>query len=277
MREFRKKQKRLFKIMKGLIGFTVAYILIFIGITPTVQNYSNQLFVILNYASQVFALLALCIIFLYYSRYGKSNSFLERTEKEIDDYAYYYTSVTANNERDFINHLTDEFKHNGYNITQNTEISEFDFDICAEKKNEFFYAANISKVSRNDVLAYLDTVITDITIHKIKRKGNAVMCFVTDKAEDDAVAVSKMITPLGQKEQLKIALCIVEPETKKCYFLGNMETKCQQMILKYVMNSSSPISDNLKGERHMAFQDELEERMKAFNIKDFKDGTFYSH
>ena len=49
------------------------------------------------------------------------------------------------------------------------------------------------------------------------------------------------------------------------------------MILKYVMNSSSPISDNLKGERHMAFQDELEERMKAFNIKDFKDGTFYSH
>lgn len=277
MREFRKKQKRLFKIMKGMIGFTVAYILIFIGVTPTVQSYSNQLFIILNYGGQVLALLALCIIFLYYSRYGKSNSFLERTEREIDDYAYYYTSVTANNERDFINHLTDEFKHNGYNIAQNTEISEFDFDICAEKKNEFFYAANISKVSRNDVLAYLDTVITDITVHKIKRKGNAVMCFVTDKAEDDAVAISKMITPLGKKEQLKIALCIVEPETKKCYFLGNMETKCQQMILKYVMNSSSPISDNLKGERHMAFQDELEERMKAFNIKDFKDGTFYLH
>lgn len=277
MREFRKKQKRLFKIMKGMIGFTVAYILIFIGVTPTVQSYSNQLFIILNYGGQVLALLALCIIFLYYSRYGKSNSFLERTEKEIDDFAYYYTAVTANNEQEFLRHITDELKKNGFNITQNTEISEFDFDICAEKKNEFFYAANISKVSRNDVLAYLDTVITDITVHKIKRKGNAVMCFVTDKAEDDAVAVSKMITPLGKKEQLKIALCIVEPETKKCYFLGNMETKCQQMILKYVMNSSSPISDNLKGECHMAFQDELEERMKAFNIKDFKDGTFYSH
>lgn len=277
MREFRKKQKRLFKIMKSLIVFTVVYILVFIGVTPTVQNYSNQLFVILNYASQVLALLALCIIFLYYSRYGKSNSFLERIEMELDDYAYYYTAVTAKNEQEFINHLADELKHNGFNITQNTEISEFDFNICAEKRNEFFYAINISSVSRNDVLAYLDTVITDITVHKIKRKGNTVICFVTDKAEDDAVAISKMITPLGKKEQLKIAFCIVEPETKKCYFLGNMETKCQQMILKYVLNSSSPIPDNLKGERHMAFQDELEERMKSFNIKDFKDGTFYSH
>ena len=80
MREFRKKQKRLFKIMKGLIGFVVAYILIFIGITPTVQNYSDQLFVILNYVGQILALFALCIIFLYYSRYGKSNSFLEIRE-----------------------------------------------------------------------------------------------------------------------------------------------------------------------------------------------------
>lgn len=277
MREFRKKQKRLFAIMKGLIVLTVAYILVFIGITPTVQSYSNQLFAILNYVSQFMAMIALCVIFVYYSRYGKSNSFLERTEKEIEDWAYYYTAVNANSEEEFLTHFTDKFKHNGFNINQNVEINDFDFNICAEKKNEFFYVANISELSRNDILAYLDTVITDITVHKIKRKGSAVMCFVTDCAGDDAIAISKMITPIGKKEQLKIAICIVEPKSKKCYFLGNMETKCQQMILKYAVDSTSPIPENLKGERHMYFQDELEEKMKSFNIKDFKDGTFYSH
>lgn len=277
MREFRKKQKRLFKIMQALIIFTVVYILIYIGIQPTVQSYSNQLSVILNYVSQVLILFNIPLIFLYYSRYGKCDSFLERVEHEISDYAYYFTAYNKMNENDFVSAVTSELKNNGFAVSQNTEINDLDFETMAVKKKEFFYVCSVSSVSRNDVLAYIDAVVTDITVHKLKRAGNAVLCFVTDKAEESGVALSKMITPIGKKEQLKIAVVIAEPETGKCYFLGNMETKCQQLILKYVMHTSVPVPENLKGEKHMQFQDDIEEKMKSFNIRDFKDGTFYSH
>lgn len=277
MREFRKKQKKLFKIMKALIIFTAVFILVYIGIKPTAENLNAQLALALNYITQILIILNLPIVFLYYSRYGKCDSFLERTECEISDYAYYFTSYDKMNENEFISTIRNELTANAFAVSQNTEISDLDFDICAVKKKEYFYVCNVSSVSRDDVLAYLDAVITDITVHKLKRAGNAVLCFVTDHAQEDGVALSKMITPLGKKEQLKIAVVIAEPETKKCYFLGNMETKCQQMILKYVLKSSSPIPDALKGERHMKFQDDIEEKMKSFNIKDFRDGTFYSH
>lgn len=277
MKEFRKKQKRLFKIMKTLIVFTVVYILIFIGVGPAAQASSGSLFSALNYAAQLLIIISSVIIFFYYSRYGKSDSFLERTEHELSDYAYYFTSSPSVSEEECVSCIAADLKGSGFAVNRNIEISDLGFEIAAEKRKEFFYVCNISSVSRNDVLAYLDTVINDITVHKLKRSGNAVLCFVTDKAEDGAIALSKLVTPLGRKEQLKIALAIIEPQSKKCYFLGNMETKCRYMILKYIMKCSLPIPEQLKGERRLKFQDELEEKMKSFNIKDFKDGTFYSH
>jgi hypothetical protein len=43
------------------------------------------------------------------------------------------------------------------------------------------------------------------------------------------------------------------------------------------MNCEVPIDDKYKGESRLPFQDDLEEHMKSFNLKDFKDGTFYAH
>ena len=145
------------------------------------------------------------------------------------------------------------------------------------KKKEFFYVTEISSLSKDDILAYIDVVINDITVHNLKRSGNEVVCFVTDKPQEDAIALSKMITPLGKKEQIKIAVAIAQPGESRCYFLGNMPTKCQQMIASYVLKCSLPIADKYKGERHLPFQDKLEIHMADFNIKDFKNGTFYAH
>ena len=49
------------------------------------------------------------------------------------------------------------------------------------------------------------------------------------------------------------------------------------MIASYVLKCSLPIADKYKGERHLPFQDKLEIHMADFNIKDFKNGTFYAH
>ena len=124
---------------------------------------------------------------------------------------------------------------------------------------------------------YLESVINDITINSLKRKGNVVLCFVTDNAKEDAISLSKMITPLGKKEKIKIALSICETATGRVYFLGNVQTKCQQMIANFVMNCDVPIKDQYIGKEKLQFQFDIEEKMKNFNITDFKNGNFYVH
>lgn len=277
MREFRRKQSRLNKIMKALIVLGALFIFIYIGAEPFVAKASSIATVVCNYICDFLVLANMAVIFTYYNKYGKSDAFLERIEHEIDDYGYYLTAKKETDEEEFIKSMLNDFKADGFAINTDVEIDELDFRITAYKRKEFFYVVQVESLSREEILAYLDIVINNVTVHNLKRSGNAVICFVTDKSEDGAVAISKMITPLGKKEQIKIALSIVEPQSKKCYFLGNMPTKCQQMIVRYVMGSSLPIENSLKGEKRLAFQDELEIHMKKFNIKEFKNGTFSAH
>lgn len=49
------------------------------------------------------------------------------------------------------------------------------------------------------------------------------------------------------------------------------------MIANYVLKCNIPIPDTLKGERNLPFQEELEKHMRDFDIKSFKNGTFYAH
>ncbi len=277
MREFRKKQKKLYKFMKSLIIFGAVFIFIYIGAQPYVQKASTAAAIVCGYVCDLLVIVNLCVIFSYYNKYGKSDRFLEVTEHEISDYGSYITSREKGDSASFISEMLCDFKNDGYAVTTDTEIDEFDFSIVAFKKKEFFYVADIQSLSRDDIIAYIDVVINDITVHNLKRSGNCVLCFVTDKAQENAVALSKMITPLGKKEQITIALAVVEPAEQKCYFLGNMETKCRAMIAEYVMHCKLPFSEKHIGDSHLPFQDELEERMRKFDIKQFKNGSFYAH
>ena len=49
------------------------------------------------------------------------------------------------------------------------------------------------------------------------------------------------------------------------------------MIANYAMNCNIPIDEKYIGTEKLPFQSELAEHMKDFNLKDFKDGTFYAH
>lgn len=277
MREFRKKQKRLYNLMKAIIIVGAAAIFVYIGAKPYVEDVSNTAAMICNYVCDALVIIIMVVLFTYFSKYGKSDSFLTSIENELSDTGYYLTSRTEKETVSYTNAMLEDFKSCGYMLNSNVEINEFEFDFKAEKKKEFFYCISLDDVDRNDVLAYLDCVIYDITVKNLKRKGNAVLCFITDKAEDDAIALSKMITPLGKKEQIKIAVAICEVSSGRVYFLGNVKTKCQQLIANFVMNCDVPIKEQYIGKERLPFQDELEEKMKSFNIKDFKAGTFNAH
>lgn len=277
MNKIRLKQRKFFKIMKALIIFSAVFIFVYIGVQPFVADYNQTLAAVINYFCDAVVIAVLIMLFMYYSKYGKCDSYLSQIENEINDYGCYLTSREENDVDSFIAAMRDDLQQCKYSVSRNIEISELDFSVKAVKSKEFFYTVSIDTVDRNDVLAYLDSVIQDITVKSLKRKGNAVLCFVTDTAADDAIALSKMITPLGKKEQLKIAVAICELSSRRVYFLGNVQNKCQQMIVNYAMNCNLPIKDQYICKEKLQFQYDLEERMQDFTIRDYLNGNFTAH
>lgn len=277
MRELRKKQARLYKIMKGFLIAAAVVIVVYIGAEPYVAKASQTAAIVMNYVCDALVLGAMFVIFAYYNKYGKSDAFLTRVEHEIDDAGYYLTAREEKTTEQYVDAMFNDLKSCGFALDKNIEIDDFDFDIRAYKKKEFFYAVQVEALNRDDVLAYSDVAVNDLTVQKLKRKGDCVICFVTDKADDSAIAISKVITPFGRREQLKVSYAIAEVQTGRVYFLGNMATKLQQMTANYVMNCDVPIKDEYIGKERLPFQGELEERMKSFTIAEFRNGTFYTH
>ncbi len=277
MKEIRKKQKKLLKIMKFAVAVALVYFVVYVGARPYIESASSITAIICSYVNDTLVIACLVLVLVYYSKYGKSNAFLTRIECEINDCGYYYTQNTPKDRTEFINELVGSFKNNGFAVNSKVEFEELEFDYTAIKRKEFFYVIDVDSLSREDVLAYLDVVVNDLTVRNLKRSGNCIICFVTDNAEDGAVALSKMVCTFGKKEQLKIALAVVEPENSKCFFLGNMQTKCQRLVADYIMRSPTPIPESLMHKERLPFQDELEKHMEEFTLKAYNDGTFYAH
>lgn len=277
MREFRKKQKRLYKILKILVVFCAVYLFVFIGVKPILADYSQTIALICSYVADGLVIGTLVFLFCYYSKYSKCDSFLTSVENEISDAGYYLTSREPREIDLFAEEICNDLKSCGYSVSRNIEIDEFEFYAKAVKRKELFYIVNCDNIDKNDVVAYLDSVIYDITAVSLKKRGTAVVCFVTEKADDKAIGLSKMITQLDKKGHLNVAIAIAEMSTSRVYFLGNQKTKSQQMIANFVMNCDLPIKDKYIGKETLPFQYELEERMKAFNLKDYNSGNFFAH
>lgn len=263
--------------MNIVVVFTAIYFLVLIGIEPAVAKYSNALYMVLSYISDILVVVCLGVLFLYFSKYGKSDKFLEAVEYELSDVGYYLTAREENNQNDYYKAVVSDIRSNGFSVDEKISINDFDFDAVARKGKDVIYIVNIDDLDKNDVVAYIDSVTYDITAINVKRKANAVIMFVTNKADDGAISLSKMITPLGKKETIKIANAIIETDTRRVYFLGNKISKHQQIIANFAMNCDVPIKDKYKSSEQLPFQAELEEHMKEFNIKDFKNGNFFAH
>lgn len=277
MNEVRKKQKRLYGIMKWLTVFGALFLIIYIGISPIVSQANQIVSVVLYDICNITVVAVLAVLFVYYSKYGKVESFFNNVENEITDAGYYLTSRQESSVNSYCETVLEDLKNCGYYIDKSLELSELDFYARAIKRHEFFYIADVENADRNDILAYLESVIYDLTMSIVKRKGCGVLCIITDNADESAVALSKMITPLGKKEKLKIAIAVAEVSTGRVYFLGNDKTKSQQMIANFVMNCDVPIKDKYIGKEKLPFQYEIEEKMKSFSLKDYKNGDFYIH
>lgn len=277
MKEIRKKQKRLFTAMRAVVAVTLVYIVVYIGVQPYLPQLGTAAVMAFSYLSDILIVAALVLALVYYSRYGKVNAFLTRIEHEIKDCGFYYIAGDKTDEESFLNALFDSLAADGFAMESNVEYDGLELGFTAFKRRESLYVCGIDELSKDDVLAYLDCAVNDLTVRRLKRAGNSLLVFVTDEAQQGAVALSKMICTFGKKEQLKLGICIAEPKTGRCYFLGNMQTKLQSMAVRYVMRSTLPILDKLKSSEPLPFQAELERHMEDFTIKSYLDGTFYAH
>ena len=262
MREVRKKQKNFYKFLKSLVIFSVIFIFVYIGAQPYVKSFNETLAVAVNYACDILVIINLIVIFLYYSKYGKVESFLKDIENELEDAGYYINSRDKESIEQRCVTISNDLEKNGYKMNKLVEVKDFSFDVRAIKGNNYFYIVNIEKVDKNDILAYLDEMIYDLTSNLFRRKGNGVLCFITDTACDDAIEISKMITPLGRKGQMKIALAIDETDTGNVYFQGREENKNKTQIANFVMNCEMPVKINLYIKRSCLIKRNLKKRQK---------------
>ena len=278
MEEIRKKQKRLKKIMRICVIFTAIFLLVYIGVSPVASGALGAGGIsALNYASDILVIVSLVLVLLYYSRYAKLELFLNDVQGEIEDCGYYLTARSEREVEPYFKAVCEDLTKNGYFIENNLELSELEFDARALKTKEFFYIVCIDELEKSDVIAYMDSAVYDTAAINLKRRGNCVVLFLSSKVDEDALSLSKAVTAMGRKNQLKFTSAIVDCTEGRVYFSGLNPTKCQQMIANYVMGCEVPIANELKGKEKLKFQYELEEKMKNFDINDFKNGTFSVH
>lgn len=275
MEEIRKKQKQIKKIMRAFVIVTAVFMLAYIGFAPMVTNAGAA--TALNYTCDILVILSLILVLYYYSKYAKLELFLNDVEAEINDVGYYYTARTQKEPRAYFEAVEADLKNNGFSFERDLELSELNFDGRGMKTKEFFYLVCIDELDKNDVIAYLDSAIYDVTVGNLRRKGSCVVAFICSSVDEEALSLSKAVCAMGKKNQLKFAVAIVNTSDGRVYFSGLNPTKCQQMTANYIMNCEVPVKDEFKGSEKLAFQYELEEKMKGFNIDDFKNGTFSVH
>ncbi|MBQ7740344.1 MAG: hypothetical protein IJT65_03820 [Eubacterium sp.] len=273
MHNFRKKQKRVKIILNSVLIITAVYILAFIGAEPYIQK-SLGSSLVFNYIAQLMIVVSLVFLFIYYSRFSKADKYIENAEYIVSDCGYYLTSRPEKNISEYYKAVFDDLKSCGFHGEEKVEVNELEFDFAGFKAKEGFYITVISEVDRNDIIAYIDSAIYDATALKLKRKGDCVVLFICDKADDEAIALSKNYAALGRKEQLKFAAAICEVSSKRVYFLGNKPSVCEKLITNYVMNCELPLKEEYKGKEKLEFQIELEKKLSDFNIKSFKEGKY---
>ena len=273
----RDKQKRLKSLMTFFVAFGAIFNVFYIGAKPTIDAYSSLMSVVFSYICDALIILILVLVFLYYTKYGKCDVVLGNISDEIEDCGYYLINSEITDISEYISEVKNQLDSAMYSVKSDFELDELEFRFYADKRKEFIYCAEVGSLDRNDVIAYLDTVVNDITYHTLKRKGNGVVLFVTDSAEDSAVSLSKLIASLGRKSQIRLAIAIAEPSNNKLYFLGNQQTKCQQMIVNYIQMAELPIADSLKYTERLDFQHRLEERFKTATVSELTADVINIH
>ena len=275
MNDFKKQLKRFRKFRNIAIVSIAVLIFLYIGAEPYLNKSFGNIGV---FQSVMFILVlsALIIEFYYESKYSKAAKYISDIDLQISDAGYYITSREENGIDEFYNSLKADIENSGYKLTENSDADGLTFDFYAGKGTEYIYAVKLDNTERSDVIAYLDAAKNDLLSNKLKRKGECVVLFITDKAEDSAIALSKAFSRVivSRYNVITISPAIIEPESKKVYYLGNRISPTQKIVTELVLKSEFPLDNKFIHFEKLSFQKELEKEVEDFNIQDFKSRKY---
>ena len=273
MSRFREKQRKMKKLRNAFVIISAVVILIYIAVEPALLK---QLGAVTPFQLGLFALVlvTLAVVFIYESKYAKAEAYLDDNDYKISDAGYYFTARCEKTLDEYVDAVYSDLADNGYKIAKEQEIFELHFDVVAVKPKEFFYAVKLDATDSNDVTAYVDAAVNDITANRMKRKGEGVVLFICNKADESAIALSKNYTRLitGARRNgnnVTVYPAIAELSSGRVYFLGNYVSRAQKMIVNYAMNCDLPIKEQYIGKERLLFQTALKEKMKDFDGKAF--------
>ena len=268
MEKFRKRQRRFKALRNACVIVTAAAFLLYITFEPTLTKTLQKpsLFQLLLFAMVA---VTLALLFLYEAKFGKAERYADDMQLKIDDAGYYLSAREEETSEAYFEAMVADLTENGFRLQKDVSYDGLTFDAVAVYHSEMVYIVKTDSADKNDVIAYTDAAVNDITSRLLKRKGNAIVVLLCELAEDSAIAVSKTYTQLysGRRATLSVYPVIAEIPSKRVYCLGNKISPAQKLITAYVMNCELPVKEQYICRDKLPFQLELEEKMRHFDYK----------
>lgn len=260
------------KLTRVLLIAMVVFILVFIGIEPAlIRHYGNISY--FHIALYFIVLLALSALLFYESKYKKIENCHEKMQYVLSDAGYYYTARSEKEPKAFADAIIQDATECGYRVSYHKEAAELEFYAVLQHKKDLMYLVTLEETDKNDMLAYLDSALHDISAVQLQRTGNAVVLFICNHAAEEAVALSKKRTDIqtARHAWLHLAYAICEVPESKVYFLGNKADRCRWLITHFAMHCEVPVPKSYMASQLLPFQEKLTDELAQADEKTVLD------
>lgn len=272
MKQFNRKLRLLKLLRNALFFIAAAMIVLYASFETSINAWLNNP---LSYQIVLFFVLLITVGYaLFYEwRYGDAERYLNDAQCQINDAGYYLTARKQESPGGYVNAVKDDLAASGYRISEEVSCGELAFAFTGTKPFEFFYAVTLDTADGKDIAAYTLAAANDLSQERMKRKGEGVVLFVCRETANSAIAVSKQFTRLqfSRSKTITVYPVIVDLSTRQVYFLGNKICRAQKMAVNYVLNCEIPLKPEYICTEKLPFQQELAEKMEAFDFKAFKN------
>ncbi|MBR6392758.1 MAG: hypothetical protein IKS12_05670 [Eubacterium sp.] len=274
MTDFLKKQRAFRRLRNISIIVSAVMIFMYIGAEPYIEKgFGNT--APFQLALFVLVIISMALLFIYESRFAKAAEFIQDIGYEISDSGYYLTTREEKDAAEFTKAAVNDLKADGYRCESAISVNGLEFAAVAVKGNEFIYFVSVDTADKNDIIAYTDSALYDLMQNKLKSKGNCAVVFLCSNADDSAVRLSKSVSrTFSGKKVLKVGYAVAELPTGKIYFRGNEPSVIQKLVARYVLKCDLPIESRLASGDKLPYQSELKNKLKSFDINEFKNGKY---
>ena len=121
--------------MNIVVIITAILLLVLIGTeNALIENAGKSVALALHYTSELLVIASLGIVLYYYSKYGKTDTFLTNVEFELSDVGYYKTKRSENTVDDYYKAVREDLIGGAFSISENLELTEMDFALRGTKR-----------------------------------------------------------------------------------------------------------------------------------------------